>query len=397
MTGKVHSRGRMTSSQPCHARQLERGPEQGYALLMVIFLVALVIVGMAAAIPDVLTQGRREKEAEMIFRGNQYDRGIKLYYKKMGKYPQSLDDIVKEQNGIHFMRQAYKDPMNKEDGSWRLIYVTSSGQLINSLLYTSLQDMVAKLRPNSGISFGAPPGGTPVGGLQAPGSSKLGSGFGSGVSSGFGGSDFGGSGGFGNSPQQGSPQSGGQGNPAGPTGSNQSGTGQGGPGQTGTTNQTYQSGGDQGGQYGQTGGQSNVPGQPGVPGQFGGPGNGAPGNGTPGQQPSSAGTDVSDSDTTGQVFGGNLTGVASKVDKPSLKIYQTGKTYKKWEFIWNPQIDAANAAPGGGGAAPQGLNGTPGGPGGVTTPFGGAPGQSGAPSPTPPSPAPGGLGSGPGG
>jgi hypothetical protein len=31
------------------------------------------------------------------------------------------------------MRQAYKDPMNKEDGSWRLIYVGPAGQLIGSL------------------------------------------------------------------------------------------------------------------------------------------------------------------------------------------------------------------------------------------------------------------------
>jgi hypothetical protein len=34
---------------------------------------------------------------------------------------------------IRFMRKAYKDPMNKEDGSWRLIYVGPSGQLIGSL------------------------------------------------------------------------------------------------------------------------------------------------------------------------------------------------------------------------------------------------------------------------
>jgi hypothetical protein len=31
------------------------------------------------------------------------------------------------------MRQAYKDPMNKEDGSWRFIYVGAAGQLIGSL------------------------------------------------------------------------------------------------------------------------------------------------------------------------------------------------------------------------------------------------------------------------
>ena len=90
-----------------------------------------------------MQQGRREKEAELLYRGNQYERGIKLYYKKMGKYPQTLDDITHDQNGIHFMRQAYKDPMSK-DGAWRLIYVDSNGILTNSLLFTSLQDMVTQ-------------------------------------------------------------------------------------------------------------------------------------------------------------------------------------------------------------------------------------------------------------
>jgi hypothetical protein len=358
---------------------------------MVIFLVALVMVALASAIPDVMQQGRREKEAEMIYRGKQYERGIKLYYKKMGKYPQTLDDITKEQNGIHFMRKAYKDPMNPEDGSWRLIYVTSTGQLINSLLFNSLQDMVAKLKPNSGLSFGAPPGGTPVPGQGIPGLSGPGgsSGFGSGISSGFGGSGFGSSGGFGSSPQQGSPsQSGSQGG-TGPGDSNQIG-GAGSSGSTGSagpTSSTYQPGGQAGGVPGQSGqfGQSTIPGQPAG---FGAPGNGSP-NGTSGDQSSSAGTDVSNSDTTGQVFGGNLTGVASKIDKTSIRVFQTGKTYKKWEFIWNPQLDAANAVPGGGGATPQGVNGAPGQPGGAPGSFlGGQAGAGGAPTPPTPQPAP---------
>jgi hypothetical protein len=34
---------------------------------------------------------------------------------------------------LRYLRQAYKDPMNKEDGSWRLIYVGPAGQLIGSL------------------------------------------------------------------------------------------------------------------------------------------------------------------------------------------------------------------------------------------------------------------------
>jgi type II secretory pathway pseudopilin PulG len=108
--------------------------ERGFALLMVVFAVTLMVIVAITAAPGILTEGKREREKEMIWRGNQYVRGIKMYYRKTGKFPANLEDLTKPQVGnIRFMRQAYKDPMNKEDGSWRLIYVGPSGQLIGSL------------------------------------------------------------------------------------------------------------------------------------------------------------------------------------------------------------------------------------------------------------------------
>jgi hypothetical protein len=108
--------------------------QRGFALLMVMFMTTLVLLVAIAAAPYVRTEGRREKEEEMIWRGKQYVRGIKLYYRKTGHFPTSVDDLTKPKLGsLRFMRQAYKDPMNKEDGSWRFIYVGPNGQLIGSL------------------------------------------------------------------------------------------------------------------------------------------------------------------------------------------------------------------------------------------------------------------------
>jgi hypothetical protein len=45
----------------------------------------------------------------------------------------------------------------------------------------------------------------------------------------------------------------------------------------------------------------------------------------------------------GQVFGGNIIGVASKVEKPSLKLYNGRKIYREWEFIWDPAKEAGHA------------------------------------------------------
>ncbi len=108
-------------------------PESGYALLVVMFILALLVISLAAGAHTALSSVQREKEAEMVWRGQQYARGIRLYYSKMRRFPTSLDDLTKPKTGIRFLRQAYKDPMNQVDGSWRLIYVAPSGQLIGSL------------------------------------------------------------------------------------------------------------------------------------------------------------------------------------------------------------------------------------------------------------------------
>ncbi|HEY6387947.1 MAG TPA: hypothetical protein VIX91_19905 [Candidatus Acidoferrum sp.] len=169
-----------------------RRKQGGYALLLVVFLTALVLVGTMTIGLRILTEGRREKEQEMIWRGKQYTRGIKLYYRKLGRFPNSMDDLVKPKIGnLRFMRQAYKDPMNKEDGAWRLIYVGPAGQLIGSLnpAVNSVQMPASAGQPGapgnasstiggiagqSGASGGFAPGSTapstPANGQVSPGS-----------------------------------------------------------------------------------------------------------------------------------------------------------------------------------------------------------------------------------
>jgi hypothetical protein len=150
-----------------------RKNQGGYALLLVVFLTALLVVGTMSIGLRILTEGRREKEKEMIWRGQQYTRGIKLYYRKLGRFPNSLDDLTKPKIGnIRFMRQAYKDPMNKEDGSWRLIYVGPAGNLIGSLnpSLNSVQMPAAAGQPNAPGNGPATSGGqSGIGGTGAAG------------------------------------------------------------------------------------------------------------------------------------------------------------------------------------------------------------------------------------
>jgi len=146
--------------------------EGGYVLVLMVFLTAMLVVSTLSASLWIVTEAKRQKEEEMIWRGKQYVRGIKLFYKKQGRYPTSIDDLIKGSGvgNIHFMRQAYKDPMNKEDGAWRLLYVGPNGQLIGSLKPPPTNSLLPTAT-GFGTPAAAPSGG--AGGLlpsQQPGS-----------------------------------------------------------------------------------------------------------------------------------------------------------------------------------------------------------------------------------
>ncbi|HEY4739714.1 MAG TPA: hypothetical protein VIH76_03875 [Candidatus Acidoferrales bacterium] len=300
----------------------QRSSERGYTLLFAVFLVALVLIATTIAVPSILTQGKREQELEMVWRGKQYEKAIGRYTRKFNRNPTKIDDLVKPTNGVRFLRKAYKDPMNDADGSWRFIYVTGGGALIGSVRYTSLQQMAMldRLAMGQTGAVAGMPGMPGMPGLNVPGAGLIGGLAGGGGSS-FGGSTFGGQAGGASAASGQSPQSGGQTPPGNGQGSSTDANGNPqSPDQTGGNNTTPTSPGGQSG-FGQTpGGQTG----------FGGFGQ------TPG---AGAGTTIgqpigSPLETT--TLGGSIAGVGSKIDKKSLIVYKNGKTYKQWEFIFNP-------------------------------------------------------------
>ncbi|MDE3108382.1 MAG: hypothetical protein KGL02_00435 [Acidobacteriota bacterium] len=105
-------------------------------------MVILLIIGSQALMQNVATEGRRMREQQTIWRGEQVERAIRLYYHKTGHYPQTFDDLQSGLPELHFLREtAVKNPMNKTDGTWRFIYVNAAGQIIGSVKYATLQQM----------------------------------------------------------------------------------------------------------------------------------------------------------------------------------------------------------------------------------------------------------------
>jgi hypothetical protein len=298
-----------------HSREDQRrSGERGYALLMAFAMTLMILVGSTAIIANLRIEGKRQREDEAIWRGNQYARAIRLYFHKTGHYPQTLEDLKKGLPQLHFLRQAYKDPLNKVDGSWRFIYVNAAGQIIGSTKYTSLQQMA--LYDSGALQKGV--AGQIAGLVGTPVSSLT-------NSSGFG-DVTGSSSSISSTPAQTPPSV--------PTDPNA-------PPQSLNQNPDQSGQNPPGGQApAQTAGQPGAPGQPGAVG-ISAPGtqspftslNGQPGNPVDVQKPTGP--------VDGPVLGAFLTGVASKVDSPSQKIYHHGEKYLEWEFVWNPLEEAA--------------------------------------------------------
>ena len=124
------------------------GKEQGYILLTLMFIAAMILLAIAATIPAMKQQVQRDQEEELIHRGVQYSRAIRKYYKKFGRYPVSLDDL-NNTNNFRFLRKRYKDPISGKD--FKLLHF---GEV--------------QMAFGPGIAGGVAPGANPMGNVAAP-------------------------------------------------------------------------------------------------------------------------------------------------------------------------------------------------------------------------------------
>jgi type II secretory pathway pseudopilin PulG len=90
----------------------------GYAMAALLVAMAIMAVLLSAALPAWRTAVQREKETELIFRGQQYARAIALFQRKYANtFPPNVDILLNE----HFLRKKYKDPMTA-DGEFQMLY-----------------------------------------------------------------------------------------------------------------------------------------------------------------------------------------------------------------------------------------------------------------------------------
>lgn len=92
--------------------------EHGWVLLALLFILAALGAGMAAVGTVWTTAAQREKEAELLFVGEQYRRAIESYQRRghgaEKPYPPSLEELLLDRRfpmPVRHLRRLYPDPM----------------------------------------------------------------------------------------------------------------------------------------------------------------------------------------------------------------------------------------------------------------------------------------------
>ena len=288
--------------------------EEGYILVAVMFMLAILVIAMAVAAPKIAKSIQRDREVETMHRGKQYARAVKLYYKQFGAYPPNVDALVKT-NEIRFLRRKYIDPTTGKD-EWKPVRL---GQ---------------NKAPTAMGFFGVPLGGMGGGGLC--GSGLTGSSTSPGGSSSMFSSGTSGGGGGSSSTTSGCPSDGSGSNAVGSTSTTDANGANGTNGTSGASDSNTSNGTATGGT--------------GVGGSTGTSGIGT-------------GTGL-----TGQTFGGaGIIGFSPNSPKQSILVYKKKNHYNEWEFVYDP-IAEQMMMQGGNAGAGLGQQGSPGNSSNPTSP-----------------------------
>jgi type II secretory pathway pseudopilin PulG len=85
--------------------------DEGYLMVALLIGIAVTAIWMGSLLPSWRQQAVREREAELVFRGEQYARSIALYYRKNQRLPPNIDTLVSQR----YLRKKYLDPITGKE------------------------------------------------------------------------------------------------------------------------------------------------------------------------------------------------------------------------------------------------------------------------------------------
>ncbi len=101
--------------------------QAGFTYLLVLGFVFALLLSLTIASENIATTIQREREAELLFVGQQYRNAIASYYHKspngIKQLPLKLEDLLEDKRSLtvqHHLRKLYRDPMTETD-EWGLL------------------------------------------------------------------------------------------------------------------------------------------------------------------------------------------------------------------------------------------------------------------------------------
>lgn len=117
--------------------------QAGFTYLLVLGFVFALLLSLTIASENIATAIQREREAELLFVGQQYRNAIASYYQKspngIKQLPLKLEDLLEDKRSLsvqHHLRKRYRDPMTETE-EWGLV---RDGQGQISGVYSLSQD-----------------------------------------------------------------------------------------------------------------------------------------------------------------------------------------------------------------------------------------------------------------
>jgi type II secretory pathway pseudopilin PulG len=101
--------------------------EAGFTLLGMLIVAAVMGAGLAAIGELASHAAQREKEAELLFVGNQYRQAIAAYFRKEQSYPKELAALLQDKRypmPVRHLRKLYRDPISRD---WALVEAPGGG------------------------------------------------------------------------------------------------------------------------------------------------------------------------------------------------------------------------------------------------------------------------------
>lgn len=107
--------------------------EGGFTYLAILFVVAVTGLGIAALGETWSRTRQREKEAELLWIGNQFKQAIGLYYERtpggVKRYPEKMEELLEDKRFVttqRYLRRLYPDPITGK-ADWEVIDAPGGG------------------------------------------------------------------------------------------------------------------------------------------------------------------------------------------------------------------------------------------------------------------------------